>query len=121
MAVRPCPTCGTLNPAGSRFCGACGARFRVDRPPAIWGRYTGLRFQVDPTDPPPARDARWVALVVGASLAVVGAFLVAVDSIATAAAPGAGSALLEEVLLIPGLALLAVGILLAVVALVRTL
>ncbi len=121
MAVRPCPTCGTLNPAGSRFCGACGTRFRVERPPTTLGRYTGLRFQVDPTEPPPARDARWVALVVGASLAVVGAFLVAVDSIASAASPGAGTPVLEYVLLIPGLALLASGLVLAVVALLRTL
>jgi hypothetical protein len=85
------------------------------------GRYTGLRIQIDPTDPPPTRDVRWVALVTGASLAVVGAFLVAVDSIATAAAPGRTNGVLEYVLLVPGLVLLAVGVLLAVIALARTL
>jgi hypothetical protein len=121
MATRPCGVCGTLNPAGSAFCGACGTRFRVEPPAPTMGRYLGIRFQVDPMDPPPARDARWVALVSGAGLAVAGAFLVVVYSIATTASPNSGGALLEFVLLVPGLALLAVGIVLVVVALVRTL
>lgn len=85
------------------------------------GRYTGIRFQIDSMDPPPARDARWVALVSGAALAVVGAFLVVVDSIATTASPTAGDAPLQFTLLVPGFALLAIGIVLAVVALLRAL
>jgi hypothetical protein len=121
MATRPCGVCGTLNPVGSVYCGACGTRFRVERPAPTIGRYTGIRFQVDPTDPPPTRDARWVALVAGAGLAVVGAFLVVVYSNATTAAPTAVSGVLEYALLVPGLALLAIGIVLAVVALLRTL
>jgi hypothetical protein len=121
MATRPCPVCGTLNPAASAYCGACGKRFPAEPPAPNLGRYTGLRFQVDPTDPPPTRDARWVALLVGAMLAVVGAFLVAVDSIATAASPTAAAGDLADALLYPGLILLSAGVVLLVVALLRTL
>jgi hypothetical protein len=121
MATRPCGACGTLNPSGSRYCGACGTPFRDERPAPTLGRYTGLRFQFDPTDPPPTRDARWVTLVVGAALAALGGFLVAVYSIATAATSDVGDPVLGSALLVPGLVLLSVGVVLAVIALARTL
>jgi hypothetical protein len=93
-----------------------------------------LRFQVDPMDPTPARDPRWVSLVLGLSLATVGGFLLVVDAIVTGALAGAGATcgsapggggcsgtVLEYVLLAPGLVLLAVGAILAAFALARAL
>jgi hypothetical protein len=93
---------------------------RGPRPERIIGRYSSLRLQVDPTDPPPTRDARWVALVLGACCLTVGVFLLAVDGIVDAATgssgfpcsggPGFSScSVLNDVLVLPGVALLAIG------------
>jgi hypothetical protein len=89
-------------------------------------------LQVDPTDPPPVRDARWVALVLGACCVVVGVILLIVNAVVDAgtsfggagcgAPPGASpcaSELVEYLFLIPGVALLGIGAVVVAVILVK--
>jgi hypothetical protein len=133
MATGLCQACGTLNPARSTYCGACGSRFPAELPARTIGRYTGLRFQIDPLRPPPTRDVRWVGFVLGLCSAIVGGFLLVVDVIVTAATSGGGGAcasgasnascgapLFQYAFLFPGLALLAIGVILAVAAFLAT-
>jgi zinc-ribbon domain len=119
VAARNCPACGAPNPATAHFCARCGARFPVPRPAPVWGRYSSLRLQVDPSDPPPQRDARWVALVLGGCFLVIGVFLLGVAAILSAAgvnvlgACGLGSctsSVFLAVLVLPGIAALGGGV-----------
>lgn len=104
------------------------------KPPLELRPYTALRPQLDPIDPPPPRYARRVALTLGAALVIVGAMLLIVDGIVSAAASGASGAcptgpnaspcvgpIFEYLFVVPGFALLTVGGLLVVVAFLRTL
>jgi hypothetical protein len=131
LSARPCPVCGSLNPMTAAYCGACGKRMPVEPPPILLNRVTGLRFQIDYVDPPPRRDARWVGLVLGIALAVVGGLFLLVDSIVTGAlsttncASGGmnnpcGGPLFEYLFLLPGLAMLMIGVAIVVVALLAT-
>ena len=127
MATRICPACGTPIPGGSTFCERCGSRIPAVRPERIVGRYTALRFQVDPIEPPPERDIRWPILVLGVCSLVVSGVLLTVYALVNGATAGSelscgsgsaspcASAVVEYVFLVPGLALLAVGVV-AVVA-----
>jgi hypothetical protein len=132
--ARLCPYCGTGNPSASRFCGSCGRPVAVqptarDSDPWVIGRYSGLRFQVDPADPPPYRDARWVLLVLGVALAIVGGTLLIFDSVVTGAislsgnscAPPCDSAAFEYLFVLPGVGLLVAGVVLSGFALAKTL
>ncbi|HLM90583.1 MAG TPA: hypothetical protein VK424_00780 [Thermoplasmata archaeon] len=123
MATRLCPTCGSPNPEKSAYCGRCGVRIPDARRSArSVGRFTALRFQVDPTDPPPERDVRWLILILGICSVIVSVFLLAVYSIVSAATSGSGfpcgggpesspctGSLVDYLFLVPGLALLAIG------------
>lgn len=84
------------------------------------GRFQSWRFQVDPTDPPPQRDLRWLLLVLGFCSLVVSVFLLVLYAVLVAAVPGIGSpcgsgtlsctgTLMEYLFLVPGLVLLAAG------------
>jgi len=78
----PCRFCGSTNRPGSRFCSRCGGRYLAPRPQAPLGpRYTSLRLQVDPLEPAPQRDIRWILIVLGIAFVVVGVLLLAVASI----------------------------------------
>jgi hypothetical protein len=90
----------------------------VPSPPPVWGSHPAWRFQVDPNDPP-YRDTRWVQLVLGFALAMVGGFLLIVWGIVSGVAKA--PTVIEYVFLVPGGLCLAVGILLVLVALRRTL
>lgn len=80
---------------GDRFCPQCGLRL-APPPSAIpqgW-RYTALRFQIDPMNPPPLRDVRYTMIVAGIALTVLAVLLLVVASIvtgATSAAPCSGA------------------------------
>ncbi|HXW67299.1 MAG TPA: zinc ribbon domain-containing protein [Thermoplasmata archaeon] len=133
MDARTCPYCGRPNPPTSRFCGACGRPVAAEptareADPWFLGRYSGLRFQVDPGDPPPYRDARWVLVVLGVGLATLGAFLLALDSLLTGAlslsggsCSGCSAAPVAFLFLFPGLGLLLAGAVVAGAALVHAL
>jgi hypothetical protein len=116
--ARYCPSCGFTAPANSRFCPNCGAAFPVERPPLTWGFHPGFRFQVEPGDPP-YRDARWVGLVVGTGLAVIGGFFLGVWSLVSGVT--VPPPVLLYVFLIPGAACLSIGLVLVIVSLYRTL
>jgi len=84
------------------------------------GRFQSWRFQVDPTDPAPQRDLRWLLLVLGFCSLVVSVFLLALYALLAAAVPGIGfscgsgslsctGTLVEYLFLVPGLVLLAAG------------
>ncbi|MGP8072657.1 MAG: hypothetical protein ACLPZM_05960 [Thermoplasmata archaeon] len=86
------------------------------------GRFSSLRLQVDPVDPPPGRVVRWLVLILGISSLIVSVFLLAVYGIVNAAMSGSGSScgggpgpspcgtsLFLYLFLVPGLVLLAVG------------
>ena len=81
------------------------------------GRYSALRFQVDPSDPPPVRDARWVVLVLSLGGVVVGIFLLLLAAVIGWALTASGDCRqmgacpegLSLAFLVPGAALLAVG------------
>ncbi len=127
MATRPCPVCGSIIPRTSSFCERCGSRIPVPRPVSTLGNYVLPRIQVDAVDSP-YRDARWIQLVLGASALVVGAFLLGTDGLVTSLGAGGacGSAgcangVLNYALLWPGALLAAIGAILVVIALVRTL
>jgi hypothetical protein len=118
VAARPCPACASPNPVGSAYCGTCGAPISTDRRRSFpVGRFSAFRFQVDPTDPPPIRDLRWLALVLGICSILVSVFLLAVYAIVGAAESGpggcgtssCGAGLFQALFLVPGLVLLAVG------------
>jgi hypothetical protein len=87
------------------------------------GRYTSLRFQVEPTDPPPVRDIRWPILVLGICGVVVSVMLFGVYAIVNAASSGSKvpcgsgpglspctSTIFEYVFLVPALVLLVLGV-----------
>jgi hypothetical protein len=123
-----CPVCGSLNRLGSRFCGTCGRRLPQDRTAYSIGRYTSLRFQIDPTDPPPTRDLRWVLLITGACLVLVGLLLLSADVIVTGALGLSGSScsapsgacgvpVFTYVFLVPGIALVSIGFVMALIGL----
>jgi len=128
-----CPYCSEVNPGAAAFCNQCGHRLSVRTPPLSLRRYTPLRFQVDPSEPPPVRDPRWVLLVLGISLAIVGGFLLIVDAILGPVIPDAsgfcgpapngaacgGGVVFEYVFLVPGLVLLIGGAALAAAAFIR--
>ncbi len=127
MSTRPCPVCGSIIPRTSAFCEKCGSRIPVPRPVPTLGNYVLPRIQVDPVDSP-YRDARWIQLVLGASALVVGAFLLGTDALVgsldaggTCGSGGCANGVLNDVLLWPGVLLVAVGAILVVFALVRTL
>jgi hypothetical protein len=127
-----CPYCAAVNAGAAAFCNQCGHRLSIRTPPLSLGRYTPLRFQVDPSEPPPVRDPRWVLLVLGVTLAIVGGFLLVVDSILSMLIPAAsgsceaapngaacGGVVFEYVFLMPGLVLLIGGAVLAGAAFIR--
>jgi len=127
-----CPYCAAVNPGAAAFCNQCGHRLTVRTPPFALGRYTPLRLQADPSEPPPVRDPRWVLLALGVSLAIVGGFLLIVESILATVIPPAGGfcgaapngaacggVVFEYVFLVPGLVLLIGGAVLAGAAFIR--
>ena len=120
MATRPCPVCGSIIPRDSRYCEVCGRQVPIRTAAPTLGQYVFPRVQVDSTGPTLYRDARWVELVVGVALAVVGAFLLLVGALVAGLSSGAGPTF-EYVFLVPGAVLLGVGILLVAVGLARTL
>jgi hypothetical protein len=115
---RYCTACGFLVPGTSRFCPNCGAPLPGHPSPPSWGHHFPLRFQVEPGDPP-YRDVRWLQIVIGTALAVVGGFLLVVWGIVSDVA--SSSAVFELIFLVPGVILLGAGILLCVVGFYRTL
>jgi hypothetical protein len=131
--LRRCPYCGQGNPPTSRFCGACGRPLAAEptaheSDPWVIGRYSGWRFQVDPSDPPPVRDARWLLVILGVGLAVAGLLLLVLDSLVTGAlslasggCSGACAGPFVYLFFYPGIALLGAGFVLAGIALSRTL
>ncbi len=127
MATRPCPVCGSLIPRTSRFCEKCGGRIPESAPVPTLGTYVFPRLQVDPVESP-YRDARWIQLVLGICALVVGLFLLGTDAIVNGLGAGAGcgvtgcaGGVLDYVLLGPGVILVAIGAVLVVIALARTL
>jgi hypothetical protein len=92
VATRPCPSCGVLNPAGSKFCRTCGRAYTGPRSDWIVGQYPAFRFQVDPGSEPPQRDARWVVLVLGICAVIIAGLLLALDAILGWATSLGGSA-----------------------------
>lgn len=84
------------------------------------GRYPFPRLQVDSGEDLPYIDARWVLLALGISLVVTGGFLLLVDAIVTGAT-SAGGALFVDLLELPGVVLLVVGVALAIVGLRKAL
>lgn len=127
MATRPCPVCGSLIPRASRFCEKCGSGIPEPRPVPTLGTYVFPRLQVDPVESP-YRDTRWIQLLLGTCALVVGLFLLGTDAIVNDLGAGAGcgaaacaGGALDFVLLWPGVILVAVGAVLVVVALARTL
>lgn len=48
-------------------------------------RYWPIRFQIDPMDPMPRRDSRWMAIVGGATLLIVGILLLGVSAVLASA------------------------------------
>lgn len=86
MVGTECDSCGTSNAAGSRFCRECGLPLTGNTSPIFNApRYTALRWQIDPMDPPPRRDRRWMMIVLGGALLVVGVFLLGTAAIVGAA------------------------------------
>jgi uncharacterized membrane protein len=94
----------------------------------LFGRYSGVLFQIDPIDPPPQRGIRWPSMVTGFCLIVVAAFLLVVYTVVGAATSGSGfacspgsspciSTVIEYVFLVPGLLLLVVGAVVVVLSL----
>ena len=95
------------------------------------GRYTALRLQVDPLDPPPRRYLRWVLFVTAVGLAIVGGLLLIAYAIVSDAtslggtcgsasnATACGSPVFEYVFFVPGILLLAVGLILGAIGLVK--
>jgi len=128
MATRPCPVCGSTVARDSTFCAQCGSPIPRARPVPTLGTYVFPRVQVDPVESP-YRDARWIQLVVGSCLAAIGALLLITYGLVSSAIAGANcdaasdcsSAVMVYVLLWPGAALLGIGAILVVVALLRTL
>jgi hypothetical protein len=56
-----------------------------------WGpRYPGLRLQIDPLDPPPRRDVRWILITLGAAFLIIGGFLLAVGALVEGVVPRGG-------------------------------
>jgi len=112
----------------STFCAQCGSPIPKARPVPTLGTYVFPRLQVDPVESP-YRDARWIQLVVGVCLAAIGGLLLATYVLVLSAGGGAGcatagacaSGVVVYVLLWPGAALLGIGAILVVVALLRTL
>lgn len=93
MTGTECDSCGTSNAAGSHFCRECGLPLTGDTSPFFRApRYTALRWQIDPMDPPPRRDRRWTLFALGGALLVVGLMLLLVALIVTTALSAAGSA-----------------------------
>jgi hypothetical protein len=90
----------------------------ADRPPPRWGYHVPFRFQIEPNDTP-YRDTRWVQLVVGLCLVAVGGFLLVTWAVLASVASVPMS--LVYGFGIPGALLVAVGVLLALLGLVRTL
>jgi hypothetical protein len=122
VATRLCPVCGSTIPEQSARCERCGSRIPAPRAGRILGRYSALRLQIDPTDPPPERDVRWPILVLGVCCLVVSGFLLLVYEIlnvvvSPSASPCGGgpdpspclSTVTEYVFLTPALVLLAIG------------
>jgi hypothetical protein len=84
------------------------------------GRFQAFRFQVDPTDPPPERDIRWLGLVLGFCALAMGVILLVVYALLSSTVSGVGipcgagpnsstCSLFEYLFLVPGAGLLAAG------------
>ena len=88
----PCPSCGSPNRPGSRFCARCGAHYPPPRRPAPLGpRYWPLRIQVDPLDQMPRRDIRWVLIVLGIAFIILAILLLVVSSIVSSVVPSSST------------------------------
>ncbi len=122
VATRLCPVCGSAIPEQSTRCERCGSRIPAPRGGRILGRYSSLRLQIDPTDPPPERDVRWPILVLGFCCLVVSGLLLLVYEILSVVTSHSGpscgggpdpspclSTVTEYAFLAPALVLLAIG------------
>lgn len=93
MTGTECDSCGTSNAPGSHFCRECGLPLTGSTTTFLRpSRYSALRWQIDPMDPPPRRDPRWTMFVLGGALLIVGVMLAGVATIVGSALSTGGAA-----------------------------
>ena len=119
MTPEPCRFCGVVNAAGSRYCRRCGRALPGPIGVPLGGRFTALRFQVDPVWPPPRRDIRYVLIVLGVGLVIAGSLMLGISAVVAGAlsvgcaGPVCGSAGPSGWLEWLGIPMLVVGVVLA--------
>lgn len=85
MELGPCSRCGTRNPPGSRFCSHCGRPLAADAGAPTGPGLLSAWWPVDPSASLPGRDIRYVLIVLGIALVLVGILLLVAGAVISSA------------------------------------